>query len=422
MAVSLDTSTDGSPLENARLQLARAVESLGVPDHLHELLRRPARIVEVTVPTKMDDGHYHVFTGYRVQHNRARGPCKGGIRYHPEVSRDEVTALAMWMTWKCAVVNLPFGGAKGGVTCDPKEMSRDELERMTRRFASAIIDIIGWDRDVPAPDVYTDEQIMAWMADTYSVATGRFSPAVVTGKPISMAGSKGRAESTGRGCAILAAEALRSMGRQVEGTRVVIQGAGNAAAPAAEMLGESGALIVGLSDSQGGIYCPDGMDVAEALQWKKENGTVVGVPGCDRVTNEELLGLPADVLIPAALGGVLDERTASSVQAKLVVEAANGPTTLGGDAVLRDKGVTVVPDILANAGGVTVSYFEWVQDIQAYFWTEEEVNERLERILVQAYREVSGTAEERGTDLRSAAMVLAVGRVAEVMQMRGIHP
>ena len=422
MAVSLDTSTDRSPLENARLQLARAAEALGIPDHLHELLRRPARIVEVTVPTKMDDGHYRVFTGYRVQHNRARGPCKGGIRYHPEVGRDEVTALAMWMTWKCAVVNVPFGGAKGGVTCDPKEMSRDELERMTRRFASAIIDIIGWDRDVPAPDVYTDEQIMAWMADTYSVATGRFSPAVVTGKPISMAGSKGRAESTGRGCAILAVEALRSMGRQVEGTRVVIQGAGNAGAPAAEMLADQGAPIVALSDSQGGIYCPAGINVAQALRWKKENGTVVGLPACDRVTNEELLALPADVLIPAALGGVLDERTAATVQAKLVVEAANGPTTETGDAVLRDKGVTVIPDILANAGGVTVSYFEWVQDIQAYFWTEAEVNERLERILVQAYREVSQQAEQRNTDLRSAAMVLAVGRVAEVMQMRGIHP
>jgi glutamate dehydrogenase (NAD(P)+) len=422
VALPANSTTAEVPLANARLQLARAAETLGLPDHLHELLRRPARIVEVTVPTKMDDGSYQVFTGYRVQHNWARGPCKGGIRYHPGVDRDEVTALAMWMTWKCAVVNVPFGGAKGGVACDPKAMSRDELERMTRRFASAIIDIIGWDRDVPAPDVYTDEQIMAWMADTYSVATGRFSPAVVTGKPVSMAGSKGRAESTGRGCAILAAEALRTMGRQVQGTRVVIQGAGNAGAPAAELLEEMGAAIVGLSDSQGGIYSPAGIPVSEALQWKRENGTVCGMPGCDLVTNEELLALPTDVLIPAALGGVLDERTAAGVQAKLVVEAANGPTTPDGDAALNDKGVVVIPDILANAGGVTVSYFEWVQDIQAYFWTEAEVNERLERILVQAFREVSQAAEERNGDLRSAAMVLAVGRVAEVMKMRGIHP
>jgi glutamate dehydrogenase (NAD(P)+) len=410
------------PLETARTQLAAAAEALGIPDHIHEILRHPMRAVYVSVPTRMDDGSYRVFSGYRVQHNWARGPCKGGIRYHPQVDRDEVTALAMWMTWKCAVVNVPFGGAKGGVTCDPKTMSRDEIERMTRRFASAIIDILGWDRDVPAPDVYTNEQVMAWIADTYSVATGRFSPAVVTGKPVSMAGSKGRAAATGRGCAILTASALQSAGRPVEGTRVVVQGVGSAGAPAARLLSEMGALIVGLADSQGGIFCPAGIDVTQALAWKKETGTVVGTPGCDNVTNHELFALPADVLIPAALGGVLDGPTASNVQASLVVEAANGPTTPSGDAVLRDRGVTVVPDILANAGGVTVSYFEWVQDIQAFFWTEAEVNERLRRILVSAYEEVTELAAERKTDLRSAAMMLAVGRVAEVMQLRGVYP
>jgi glutamate dehydrogenase (NAD(P)+) len=410
------------PLDSARMQLREAAEALGVPDYIHEILRHPMRIAQVSIPVRLDDGGFRVFTGYRVQHNWARGPCKGGLRYHPDVDLDEITALAMWMTFKCAVVNIPYGGAKGGVVCNPKAMSLGELERMTRRFATAIIELIGWDQDIPAPDMYTNEQTMAWIADTYSMMRGRFTPGVVTGKPISIGGSRGRASATGRGAAIIAAEALRALGREVVGSTVAVQGFGNAGAPAAEVLAGMGAKIVGVSDSQGGVHCSTGIDVKRAREWKAQNRTVTGLPGCDGVTNEELLALPVDVLIPAAIEGVLTAETAQTVQASLVVEAANGPTTPSGDRVLAERGVEVVPDILANAGGVTVSYFEWVQSLQAYFWSEDQVNERLERIMVNAFREVREVAQQRKMSLRSAAMVLAVGRIAEAIRVRGVYP
>jgi len=410
------------PLDSARTQLREAAEALELPEYIHEILRYPMRIVQVAVPVRLDDGGFRVFTGYRVQHNWARGPCKGGLRYHPKLDLEEVTALAMWMTWKCAVVNIPYGGAKGGVVCNTKEMSLGELERMTRRFATAIMDLIGWDQDIPAPDMYTNEQTMAWIADTYRMTRGRFTPGVVTGQPVSIGGSRGRASATGRGCAIIAAEALHAMGREVAGTTVAIQGFGNAGAPAAEVLADMGARIVGLSDSQGGVYCATGVEVRRAREWKANNRTLAGLPGCDGVTNEELLALPVDVLIPAAIEGVLTGETARTVQASLVVEAANGPTTPRGDGVLAERGVQVVPDILASAGGVTVSYFEWVQSLQAYFWSEAEVNERLERVLVNAFHEVREVAEQRKVSLRSAAMMLAVGRVAEAIRVRGVYP
>jgi glutamate dehydrogenase (NAD(P)+) len=417
-----DAPPDDRPLTNARAQLAAAAEALELPDSIHEVLRHPARSVQVAVPVRMDDGTYRVFAGYRVQHNWARGPCKGGLRYHPEVDLDEVTALAMWMTWKCAVANLPFGGAKGGICCEARSMSPGELERMTRRFTNALADFIGWDRDIPAPDMYTDEQTMAWIVDTYSMAVGRFEPGVVTGKPISIGGSLGRAAATGRGAAIIARKALGDLGRPMEGATVAVQGFGSAGYPAAEVLAGWGARVVAVSDSRGGVHCPDGLDVRGAREWKRRNGALLDLPGCDPITNPELLALDCDVLIPAAVGNVLTERTAPEARARLIVEAANGPTTPAADAILADKGVVVVPDILANAGGVTVSYFEWVQSLQHFFWTEAEVNQRLEQILVGAYDEVRALADEHRASLREAAMRLAVGRVAEAIRVRGIYP
>ena len=411
------------PLDMAHRQLRAAAEGLALEEHIHAILQQPMRSIRVALPVQMDDGTHRVFMGYRVQHNWARGPCKGGLRYHPEVDQDEVTALAMWMTWKCAVVNIPYGGAKGGVQCNTKEMSEPELERMTRRLATALRDFVGWDRDIPAPDMYTNEQTMAWFLDTYSVAAGRFTPGVVTGKPISVGGSGGRTSATGRGAAIIAREALRSLGSSPEGATVAVQGFGSAGAPAVETLTrEMGSKVIAISDSRGGILCDKGIDVAAARAWKREHGALEGMPGCDAVTNEELLALPCDVLIPAAVGNVLTEETAPKVRARVVVEAANGPTTTAGHAALVGSGVLVVPDILASAGGVTVSYFEWVQSLQAYFWTESRVNERLEETMVNAFGEVMSTAEKHATDLRSAAMILAVGRVAEAMRVRGIYP
>jgi glutamate dehydrogenase (NAD(P)+) len=411
-----------SPLQSARAQLAAAAEALGTPDDIRDYLSRPLRSVQVAVPVHMDDGGYQVFDGYRVQHNWARGPCKGGLRYHPEVDLEEVTALAMWMTWKCAVVNLPFGGAKGGICCDPKTMSQSELERMTRRFTVALTDFIGWDRDIPAPDMYTNEQTMAWIVDTYSMSAGRFTPGVVTGKPVSIGGSLGRASATGRGTAIVARQVLRELGRDVAGATVAIQGFGSAGMPAAETLHEWGARVVAVSDSRGGVFCEKGIGAAAARGWKRDTGALEGLPGCEAITNEELLALPCDVLIPAAVGGVLNGATAPSVRAKLVVEAANGPTTPAGDEALADRGILVVPDILANAGGVTVSYFEWVQSLQHYFWTEAEVNERLEQIMVRAFDEVWALSRDQKVAMRAAAMRLAVGRVAEAIRVRGIYP
>ncbi len=385
-------------------------------------LRHPKRIMQVSIPTKMDDGSVEVFTGYRSQHNMDRGPCKGGIRYHPQVSLDEVIALSMWMTWKCAVVNIPYGGAKGGVICNPKEMSLGELERMTRRFTTELIDFIGPERDIPAPDVYTNPQVMAWIVDTYSMNKGHLIPAVVTGKPIELGGSLGRGSATGRGCAIVVREALNTLGMPVEGATVAIQGYGNAGQNTAMVLQEMGVTMIAASDSQGGIFNPNGLDWQAVVDHKEQTGSVVGFPGADAVTNEELLALECDVLVPSALENTITCENAGAVKARIVAEAANGPTTPDAQAILDENDVFVVPDILANAGGVTVSYFEWVQGGQMYFWTEDEVNSRLETIMVNSYNRVLHEARKGDWNMRDAAFNVAVGRVARAVELRGIYP
>ncbi|MGP8017250.1 MAG: Glu/Leu/Phe/Val family dehydrogenase [Thermoplasmata archaeon] len=390
---------------------------------MREVLKHPKRELTVNFPVRMDNGDYHVYSGYRVQYNMARGPCKGGIRYHPQVSLDEVRALAAWMTWKCAVVNIPYGGAKGGVICDPKHMSKGELERLTRRFATEISGIIGPERDIPAPDVYTDGQTMAWIMDTYSMLKGYSVPGVVTGKPIALGGSEGRGEATGRGCAYTIREAATHAGVRVKNGTVAVQGYGNAGSVCANILyDEQGAKIVAASDSKGGIYKADGFNPHAVEEYKAKNGSVVGFPGAKAISNEELLELKVDILVPAALENQLTAKNADKVQAKLIGEAANGPTLPEADTIFFQKKITVLPDILANAGGVTVSYFEWAQDIQGYFWPLAEVNQRLERVMVQSYNDVHKIAVERKVHNRTAAYVLAIQRVAEAIRLRGIYP
>ncbi len=411
-----------NPREVAVQQLRQAGARIEMDDDILQKLSHPKRIMQVSIPTKMDNGSLNVFTGYRVQHNMDRGPAKGGIRYHPDVSMDEVIALAMWMTWKCAVVNIPYGGAKGGVICNPKEMSQDELERMTRRFTSELIGFIGPNVDIPAPDVYTNPQVMAWILDTYSMNQGYLTPAVVTGKPVEIGGSLGRNEATGRGCAIVTREALKTMDIDISGARVAVQGFGNAGSVAAKVLQGMGAIVIAVSDSRGGIYSEQGIAVEAAVQHKAETGTVVDFERCDQITNEELLALDCDVLVPAALENTITEDNADAVKAKVIAEAANGPTTPDAQAILDGKGVFVVPDILANAGGVTVSYFEWVQGGQMYFWSEDEVNERLESIMVNSYYEVRAEAKRGNLNMRDAAFNVAVGRVAKAVELRGIYP
>jgi glutamate dehydrogenase (NAD(P)+) len=390
---------------------------------MRAMLKSPKRELTVNFPVRMDDGSYQVFTGYRVQYNMARGPSKGGIRYHPQVTIDEVRALAAWMTWKCAVVNLPYGGAKGGVICNPKKMSKGEIERLTRRYASEILPIIGPEMDIPAPDVYTDSQTMAWIMDTYSMQKGYSVPGVVTGKPISLGGSEGRGEATGRGCAYVIREAAAAAGVKVKGASVAVQGFGNAGSVAAKILEhEQGAKIVAASDSKGGVYKADGISVAALEQHKAKTGSVVGFPGTKAISNEELLQAKADILVPAALENQITKKVAEGIQAKIVAEAANGPTLPEADQVLFERKITVLPDILANAGGVTVSYFEWAQDIQGYFWGLNEVTTRLESVMVQSYQAVRKVAQERGVHNRTAAYVLAIQRVADAIRMRGIYP
>ena len=411
-----------NPREVAVQQLREAAGRVQMDDAILEKLSHPKRIMQVSIPTKMDDGSFKVFTGYRVQHNMDRGPAKGGLRYHPQVTMDEVVALAMWMTWKCAVVNIPYGGAKGGVICNPKEMSQDELERMTRRFTSELIGFIGPNVDIPAPDVYTNPQVMAWIVDTYSMNQGYLTPAVVTGKPVEIGGSLGRNEATGRGCAIVTREALKTMDIDISGARVAVQGFGNAGSVVAKVLQSMGAIIIAVSDSRGGIYSEQGIAVEAAIEHKSETGTVVDFERCDRITNEELLALDCDVLVPAALENTINEDNADAVKAKIIAEAANGPTTPEAQAILDAKGVFVVPDILANAGGVTVSYFEWVQGGQMFFWTEDEVNERLETIMVNSYYGVRAETKRGNLNMRDAAFNVAVGRVAKAVELRGIYP
>ncbi len=412
-----------NPFETARRQIDIVADLLQINGGMREILRNPKRELTVNFPVRMDDGSLRVFTGYRVQYNMARGPTKGGIRYHPAVTLDEVRALAAWMTWKCAVVNLPYGGAKGGVICDPKHMSRNELERLTRRYASEIAPLIGPEMDIPAPDVYTDSQTMAWIMDTYSMQKGYSVPGVVTGKPISLGGSEGRGEATGRGCAYVVREAAPHAGIKVKEGTVAVQGFGNAGSVAAKLLhDEQGAKIVAVSDSKGGVHNPKGLNPHEVDAHKAKTGSVVGFPGAQSVSNEELLQLKVDILIPAALENQITKANADKIQAKIVAEAANGPTVPEADAILFEKKVTVLPDILANAGGVTVSYFEWAQDIQGFFWTLQEVNSRLERVMVESYNQVHKTATERKIHNRTAAYVLAIQRVVDAMRLRGIHP
>jgi glutamate dehydrogenase (NAD(P)+) len=411
----------GSVLACARLQLDEAAERIGLESYIHEKLRRPKRIVAVSCPVWMDDGRLEVFEGYRVQHNTDRGPAKGGIRYHPEVSVEEIVALAMWMTWKCAVVNIPFGGAKGGVVCDPRTMSEGELERLTRRYTSELMDIIGPERDIPAPDVYTDSRVMAWIMDTYSNNRGYSVPQVVTGKPVAIGGSLGRDEATGRGCLYCILETCRRQNMAVEGCKVAIQGFGNVGATVAKLLAEQGARVVAVSDSKGGVYNPSGLDVPSLIKHKATSGRVSDFPGADNITNAELLTLECDILVPAALENQITEANAAEIQAPIVVEGANGPTTPEADRILKERGILVVPDILANAGGVTVSYFEWVQGLQEYYWTEAQVNESLENVMLAAFAKVWDYAEHRNVTIREAAMDIAVGRVAEAVRLRGIH-
>ena len=413
---------DLNPFRIAQLQFDMAAEFLKLDPGLRQVLRTPKRVLEVSVPVKMDNGQVKVFTGFRVQHNVARGPAKGGIRYHPGVTLDEVKALAAWMTWKTATVNIPYGGGKGGVICDPKRMSKPELERMTRRYTSEILPVIGPERDIPAPDVYTDSQTMAWIMDTYSMTVGYSALGVVTGKPISLGGSAGRNEATARGCVFVIEEACKIKKMSLRGASVAVQGYGNAGSIAARLLAERKAKIVAISDSRGAVHNPRGIDPVKALRYKERSGTVVGMPGASRLAADDLLTMKCDILVPAALENSITLHNADQIKAKIVAEAANGPTTPHADEVLARKGIVVIPDILANAGGVTVSYFEWAQDLQGFFWQEDEVNQRLEQVMRRSFADVHETSRKYHTHMRNAAYILAVGRVAEATAVRGLFP
>jgi glutamate dehydrogenase (NAD(P)+) len=421
-AVASETHLRENPFELARTQLRRVADTFGIDDRLVSVMQECKKAVVVSVPTAMDDGRVIAFEGYRVQHNVARGPSKGGIRYHPALTLDEVKALAMWMTWKCALMGLPFGGAKGGVVCDPKQLSRGELERLTRRYTSEIINEIGPERDIPAPDVGTDASVMAWIFDTYSMNKGHSVLGVVTGKPLTIGGSLGREEATARGSLYIIADALAEENRSLEGLRVAIQGFGNVGSNLARMLAAEGAVVIAVSDSRGGVHAPNGLDMPSVLAHKAEHGMLEGFSGGDAITNEELITLECDVLAPCALEQVIHSGNASQVKARIVCEGANGPVTPDADQVLEDKGVLVLPDVLANAGGVVVSYFEWVQGLQEYFWKEEEVNARLNEIVTRAFRETLQTRERQNTSMRMAAYGLAVRRVAEATVTRGLYP
>jgi glutamate dehydrogenase/leucine dehydrogenase len=409
-------------LETGLTQLDEVAERLGLEPQLHQHIRHARRSLIVSVPFQTDAGELEVFTGYRVQHSMTLGPSKGGIRYHPDVDLEEVTALAMLMTWKCALMGLPYGGAKGGVRCDPLKLSPRELERVTRRFASEIYLCIGPDRDIPAPDMGTNEQVMAWIMDTYSMQRGTTVPGVVTSKPVLLGGSLGRVEATGRGVAYVTVEAMAHLGRPLSGARVGIQGFGNVGSVAARLLAEMGCRVVAVSDVQGGIYNPEGLDVSALQAAARAGEWIRQYPDGDPITNEELLQIPCEILIPAALGGQITAANAGAIQARLIVEGANGPTTAEADRRLRDRGVLILPDILANAGGVIVSYFEWVQDLQFFFWKEDEVNSRLRDIITRAFHRTITLARQEGVDLRTAALMEAVTRVARATKLRGIYP
>lgn len=416
-------STHVDVLAMAREQLGVAADYLHLDDGIRQVLAHPMRQVIVHFPVVMDDGSIRVFEGYRVQHNASRGPTKGGIRYHPDVDVHETTALAMWMTWKCAVVNIPYGGAKGSCKVNRKELSIRELERLTRRFASELNIVIGERRDIPAPDIGTDGQVMSWIMDTLSMQAGHTTPGVVTGKPTDLGGSEGRVEATGRGVIVTALEALKRQNTTLEGKRVAVQGFGNVGSVAAYLAEEAGAKVVAVSDAVGGIYNKNGLPVKElAKRWSGKDGGIRDYKDADAVSNDELLEVDCDVLIPAAISGQLTKENADKVKAKLIVEGANGPTTPEADHIFADKGVVVIPDILANAGGVVVSYFEWVQDLQNFFWEEREVNDKLEKIMIPAYDAVHQMMLRHKTDMRTAAYIIGVKRVADATLRRGIFP
>ena len=410
-----------SPFDEMMSRFDVAAQKLGLDPGLYKVLREPVRETKVSIPIVMDDGHIEVFVGYRVLHNIARGPGKGGIRFDKNVSLDEVRALAAWMTWKCAVVNIPFGGAKGGVICDPATLSRGELERITRRYTAEIMDLIGPEKDVPAPDMGTNPQTMAWIMDTYSMHARHTVTSVVTGKPLTLGGSRGRVEATGRGLMLIAREAAPLRGLTLAGSRVVVQGFGNVGSIAARMCHEAGAHVIAVSDINGGIHREGGLDLPAVVAHYEKKRTFEGVEGVTRLGNDQLLELDCDILIPAANENQIRGRNAGDVRAKIIVEGANGPTTQRADEILNEKGVLVVPDILANAGGVTVSYFEWVQDRAGFFWRESEVNERLEDIMVQSFRDVASMAEKYGVSFRIAAYMLGISRVAHDTMVRGLY-
>ena len=411
-----------NPKDVALHQLGVAAQHLDLDPGIHEVLKYPKRALIVSLPVMLDDGSVRVFQGCRVQHNDARGPFKGGVRYHPDVTLDEVTALAMWMTWKCAVVDIPYGGAKGGVCCNPKEMSSHELERLTRRYTTMMLDYIGPYRDVPAPDVYTDEQTMAWIMDTYSLFKGYSVPESVTGKPEILGGFKLREESTSRGVVICIREAIKHVKMKDKVLTVAIQGFGSVGWNLARILHEDGYRVVAVSDSKGGVYNPKGIDPNSVSAHKNKTGSIKGYKDGKAVTNEELLELPCDVLAPAALENQITVRNVDAIKAKIVAEAANGPTTPEADEILREKGVFVIPDILANSGGVTASYFEWVQNLTREHWSVRDANARLERMMVKAFIDVHAISRKRETDMRTAALILGVGRVSEAMKTLGLWP
>jgi glutamate dehydrogenase (NAD(P)+) len=411
-----------NPFEIAREQLRRVAEIFAIDQRLVNVLQECKKAVVVSVPVTMDDGSIHAFEGFRVTHNIARGPSKGGIRYHPDVTLDEVKALAMWMTWKCALMNIPFGGAKGGVVCNPKRLSRGELERMTRRYTTEIINEIGPEKDIPAPDVGTDPTVMAWIFDTYSMNKGHSVLGVVTGKPLNVGGSLGRLEATARGALYCIQEAVRKRELRLEGLSVAVQGFGNVGSYLARFLAEEGATVIAISDSTTGLYNTKGIDVAAALAHKQETGSLQGLRGAEEITNEELLLVDCDVLAPCALEQVITSENADKVKATIICEGANGPITPTADEILEDRGVLVLPDILANAGGVVVSYFEWVQGLQEYFWKEPEVNSKLRDITTRAFNETWSVTQDRQVGMRAAAYGVAVGRVSEATVTRGLYP
>lgn len=418
----LTTTRSENAYELALRNFDAAADALQLHPDIREMIKFPERVLTVSVPVRMEDGHIRRFEGYRVQHSTVRGPGKGGIRYHPQVTLDEVKALATWMTWKCAVVNIPFGGAKGGVTCDPKHMSAHELERLTRRYTSAILPLIGPEQDIPAPDVYTNSQTMAWIMDTYSMTKGYPIPGVVTGKPLSLGGSLGRNEATGRGVFYAIQCACEHIGLPLKGAAIVVQGFGNAGSITAQLLYEAGAKVIAVSDSTGCVYNPHGLNIPELMHLKEISGMVRGFQDSEPVTPEQLMALPCDILVPAALENAVHVDNARAVRAKIVAEAANGPLTPDADRILEQAGTFIIPDILCNAGGVTVSYFEWVQDEQHLFWEAQDIYSRLERVMKTAFQDVVRIHMERRVPMRVAANMLGIGRVAEGVQIRGIYP